>query len=210
MTIGDAYGTAAQYRAKYNVVSTTGEYTDALLDRVIGGVSRLIDSKVGRRAGFQKDASAVARIYAPSSAIGPFHRLTIDDTVSVSSITVDEDQDNTFARTLAATDYELIDRDAATRPEPAPYHAIELTPWGNYRLFIPGARVKVTGVRGWPAVPSAITEAALELAAIVRVESPRATNRVNEMNQVISTSRAAQGIIEQLIAAYADDKRFAL
>lgn len=218
VAIGDAYATAAEYRAVVNMSDTSEDATTIARDLL--AVSRYIEQELGRVAGFNKDASAVDRIYMPrgrvrygyAEAENPWlasngtRVLDVDDIVSVTSIKVDQDIDDTFSLTLATTDYELLPRNAADGPEARPYRQIELTPWGTQSVWRPGARVKVNAVFGWPAVPSAIKDATIQLTAILRLQSPRATNRVNEMNQSLSTSRVAQEIVAGLLAAYLDPK----
>ncbi|MGE0227762.1 MAG: hypothetical protein AB7I38_10985 [Dehalococcoidia bacterium] len=202
MAIGDAYATAAEYLAVTDRVDAS---ENTIIERDLKAVSRLIDSELGRPSGFNKDATATVRIYDPWSSLGAFSRLYIEDLVELGGsggITIDTGRDNTFATTLVAADYELLPRNAAVGPEVRPYDTIELTSWGSRRVFVPGQRVKVTGIHGWPAVPSAIVTATIELTRIVRLESPRSTTRVNELQQVISTSRVAQGIIDKLLERY--------
>ena len=86
-------------------------------------------------------------------------------------------------------------------PEPNPYRAIQLTSWGNSGAFR-GHRVRVVGTFGWPAVPAAIRTATIELAAILRLQSPRATNQIQEFDQVIAASNEAQKILHRLVAVY--------
>lgn len=202
MAIGDAYATAAEYLAVTDRVDAS---ENTIIERDLKAVSRHIDAELGRPSGFNKDAAATVRIYDPSSSLGAFARLYIEDLVELGgsgSITIDTGRDNTFATTLPTTDYELLPRNASVGPEARPYDTIELTSWGTRGVFVPGQRVKVTGIHGWPAVPAAIVAATIELTRIVRLESPRSTTRVNEMQQVISTSRAAQGIIDKLLERY--------
>lgn len=207
MAIGDAYATAVEYRV---VVEMDSSANDTVIGRDLLAVSRLIDWKLERPMGFNKDATATVRVYNPSPSIGPYCRLIIDDLVTLTSIAIDTGRDDTFATTLVTSDYELLDRNATLGPEARPYHTVELTEWGSRSLFIPGERVRVTGVHGWPSVPNAIKSATIELTRIFRIESPRATSSVNEMSQVIATSRVAQGIVDQLLERYADRDRIAL
>lgn len=203
MSIGDAYATVQQYRDSKEK-STVDD--DTSIQRELVAVSRFLDQQLGHRLGFNNDGTSPAddvdRIYGPGS--GPY--LDINDHVSITTITVDENRDNTFALTLTATDYELLPRNATLLPEPEPYRTVMLTDYGALTKWPTGARVKVTGIGGWPAVPAAILTATIELTGILRLESPRATNRVNEMNQVLSTSRAAQDILRGLTEAYRDPR----
>ncbi len=131
--------------------------------------------------------------------------LYVDDLVSVSSIKIDEDMDGSFddESALAVTDYELLPRNAALGAEPRPYTAIELTPWGTKYAFQPGARVEVTGIHGWPAVPEPVKRACIHLTAILRLETPRAQATVSELGQVVQSSPQARGIIRDLLTGYA-------
>lgn len=196
MAIGDAYATVAEYSA------TRGKLSDqdhAAITRDLKAVSRYIDIATGRIAGFNRDATAVARVYIPPRT-SP--ELLIADLVSVSAVVVDSSMNGQYGETLTASDYELQPIDAPDGPEAWPYTSILATPWGNRASWLRGMRVKVTGIWGWPAVPSAIATATIELTAILRLESPRATNSITEMNQVLGTSRAAQSIVGELVNGY--------
>lgn len=226
MALGDAYATVQEYRDSKEKTSVDD---DTSIDRELTAVSRYLDRALGRVLGFNNDGTTptddVARIYESPSRGGSLRagwaesenpwktgnvsrHLDIDDHVSITSVTVDENRDNTFSLTLVASDYELLPRNAGNLPEPVPYRTIFLTDYGTQGFWQPGARIKVTGIGGWPAVPSAIVSATIELTAILRLESPRATTRVNELNQVLSTSRAAQGIINDLTRTYLSPRAY--
>lgn len=128
--------------------------------------------------------------------------LDIDDLVSITSIEVDEQIDNTFSLALASTDYELLPRNAALGSEPAPYTQIDLTPYGTQYRWLPNARVKVTGIWGWPAVPQAIRIATIKFTAIMRNEGPDATGRLMELDQVVEQSPEGKIMAYQLMRAY--------
>lgn len=58
-------------------------------------------------------------------------------------------------------------------------------------------------------IPSAIKRLCIDLVAIWRLESPRATNRIAEgIDSFSSTSVAASQLLERVVAAYADDAWF--
>lgn len=200
MAIGDAYATVAQYRTvKGNPESAED---DIAIERDLKAVARFIDLITHRPVGFNKDASNVDRIYMVE---WQGTRLEVDDLVSVGSVVVDKGPTGTYNTTVVeGTDFELYPLNAARGPEARPYWRLDMLPWATTLKSWPkGARVKITGVFGWPAVPSAVVSANIELTAILRIESPRATNRVNELNTVFtSTSRQAQGIVEDLVRRY--------
>lgn len=127
--------------------------------------------------------------------------LDIDPLVSVSSITVDEGRDNTFSRTLVASDYELLPRNAAQGPEPEPYRQIFLTNYGTLFGWPSQARVKVHGIFGWPSVPVGIRDGCIELAGILLGDSPLATRQYTDMGAV-GASTEARGIVRGLIESH--------
>lgn len=202
MAIDSAYATAAQYR---DVVgkSVTGDDTEIL--RQLTAMTRVIERECGRT--FNKDAAATTRVYTPTDR----DCIEIDDLVSVTSIKVDVGNDLTFAGDdglTVTTQYELLPLNAAAGSEPEPYTMIRRVDqaWPGYVNTVSGwlyNRVQVEGVFGWPAVPGPIVEACIQLTAILRLESPRATSRIDEAGTVVGTSRDAQQIIERLKQQYA-------
>lgn len=187
MAIGDAYATLAEYKAE---MSKTDTADDTPLTRQLLAVSRLIDQETGHFLGFNKDASDVARTYKPRWG-GEFLDLGDDYYASVTSIAVD-------GVALGASDWELTPLNAANKPEAEPYRRIRhlTSSWAAETTVV------VTGKAGWPAVPKAIVTACVQLTAILRMESPRATSRANEVGGVIATSRVGQSIVAELRQSY--------
>ena len=196
--VTDAYATSEEYRRVYKG-STSDD--DPVLDSDLLAVSRHLDHRLGRF--FTKDEADIARIYVPSSGCG--NTLWIDDlSASPTSIKIDDGDDGSFSgdTALASSDYELNPLNASKGPEPRPYTHIVLTSWGTKGEWPEGQRVEITGKWGWPSVPEAIKRATIELTGILRVESARATSRVDEIGTVIGMSSAAQNIIQRLMDAY--------
>lgn len=202
MAIGDRYATATEYRAQRGTVANSD---DAVIERALDAASFLINRSTARPLGFQKDAAGISRYY-----VGNGHRvLDINDHVSISAVAYDSARDDTYATTLAATDYEKLPLNAASRPVPEPYRQLRATEWGSLGIWPHGTKVRVTGVGGWNAVPAAVKAAAIELAALILIQSPRATSEMNEMGAtVVRTSREAQGIIQNLVRAYRDPRSY--
>jgi hypothetical protein len=215
-----AYATPANYRA---VVGKTDSSDDAEILVDLQAVSRYIDREYGRF--FTSDVTPVARVYAVpwdtahlppldwaaglvdprEYARGPWRRLLqVDDLAAApTSVIVDEDGDGLFADApWSSTTYELWPLNAAVGPEPEPWTALSVPPWSAKGGFPAGARVQITAAWGWPAVPAAILRLTCHLAGILRLESPRATTRMNEMDQVISTSKAARDLLANLAPRY--------
>lgn len=222
MPVTDAYATAAQYRTIV-AKSDAGSDTDVAGDLL--ALSRWLDKKLGRF--FTKDAAAVARVFTLPGSLrtalaaaplgwaesenpwryGVYSRtLSVDDLAAApTSVKIDQNGDGLFTdeTALAATDYELWPLNAALGPEPSPYTAVVIPVWSTVGGFPAGARVQVTAQWGWPAVPEAIMRATCQITGILRLESPRATQRVSELGEVIGTSRQAQEIVEKLACVYA-------
>lgn len=195
MAIGDAYATAEEYRS---VIGMTGTGDDDDILRDLKAVSRYIEGKLGRH--FNKDDSAVARIYVPryTSRI-----LRVDDLADdPDSIKLDCDLDGTYEITLDSDDYELLPRNADKLPEARPWTQIRLTDWGDYSQFTKDCRVEVTAKFGWPSVPEGVKRAVIHLTAILRLESARATRRVPELGETVETSPEAMSIVRQLTDDY--------
>lgn len=200
--IGDPYCTVVDYKAR--IGSAAAWATDATRDAVVlsqlKAISRYIDRRVGRF--FTKDAAAVARLYF-RELYKDATVLVVDDLVSVTTIKVDVNDDGSFAETaLATADYELRPLNADKGPEPRPYTQIYATRVGAQRAWPAGIRIQVTGVYGWPAVPEAIQDATVQLAGILRIESPLATMRIPEIGEAIEASAEARQLLAGLVAMY--------
>ena len=196
MALGDAYATTAQYRDSKEKTSVDD---DTSIERELKATARYIDRLLGRALGFNQDAADVARVYTMGNGVV----LDIEDHASITSVEVGDHYTGVYDTALASTAWTKLPRSAASKPLPEPYRQIE------FLSSAPGrsALVRVTGKGGWPSVPDAIVAANIELTGILRLESPRATNRVNEIGQVMSTSRAAQNILGELLAAYSSVSR---
>lgn len=222
MALTDPYASVQEYR---DVVDKTDAASDGAILDDLTAVSRWLDLKLGRF--FTKDAAPVARVFTIPGALrnrfmvpplgwaesenpymyGTWSRsLTVDDIASTTGLSIicDTDRNGLFDDgALAATDYELWPLNAALGPEPKPYTTIVIPSWSTVGGFPVGVRVQVTAVWGWPAIPAAIARATCHLTGILRLESPRATSRVNELGEVLSTSKQARDLLEDLRAQYA-------
>ena len=109
---------------------------------------------------FYQSTAATVRYYTASQS----GKVLIADCVSLSAVATDADGDRTYEDTWTATDYDLLPENAAADNEP--YTTLAVAPGGDYGFPV-GIRkgVKMTGVWGWPAVPSAVRGACLLRAA---------------------------------------------
>lgn len=204
----DAYATAAEYRAQAGKTGT-GDDTQILLD--LKAVSRYLDALLGWEAtGFQKDASDATRVLTIPRTSKDLSILRAPLSATPTTIKIDTDQDGSFAdeTALASTDYRLYSSDTELfsnnqlRPVQWPATIIRLTPWGTQGYWNRGLDVEIVGKFGWPAVPQQIKSATIELARLWRLESPRATSRVSELEGMVQTSPQAQSLINKLIQAF--------
>jgi len=178
-----AYATESEYRA---VIGMTDTGNAAQINADLETISRYIDGRLGRH--FGKDDVDVTRTYEVKETR---EYIWIDDVVSIVSVAVD-------GRVLDAQDYELLPLNADKGPEPRPYTRLRL----KKGVFWEGARVEITGRFGWPDVPNPIKAATIQLTAILRLETPRATRRIPELGDAIEASPDAQRIIRDLMDAY--------
>ncbi|OQB25098.1 MAG: hypothetical protein BWY10_02526 [Chloroflexi bacterium ADurb.Bin180] len=147
-----SYATMTELKARLAISDSTD---DVMLDNALAAASRWIDLYCGRRF----DYTTETRYYTAEEG----DLLRVDDLVSVSSLTTDEDEDRTYETTWTTNDYDLMPANAAL--ENRPYTTLEVSPIGSY-AFPTGAKgVKLVGVFGWPAVPGPVKEATLLLAA---------------------------------------------
>ena len=191
MAVTAAYATAQQYR---NVTGKTDMADDAEILTDLTAVSRYLEGRLGRH--FTKDVSAVKRIYLPEENVTA---LRVDDMAEApTSITLDTGGDGQYATVLESADYELLPFNADKGPEPRPYTKIRML----NGVFYKNVRVKVKAKFGWPDVPTAIERATIQITAILRLESPRATRRISELGEAIDASQDAQSIVRQLTDSY--------
>lgn len=222
--LNDPYASFDEY-ALVTPTSSTSQHK-ATVERQLVSVSRYLDRELfgDPRHTFNQVAAAEARVFKPrhtgpinAEAENPYgsskasRYLAVDPIATEAGlvILIDKDRDGSFAdeAALAATDYELLPRNADKGPEPAPWTEIFLTEYGNEVGWPLGARVEVTAVWGWPAVPSAIKDATIELTRLLRVEGPRATTQITDVGGVgatLATSRGAQRIVSDLKRHYAE------
>ena len=193
MALSDAYATAAQYRDR---VGRDSSADDPTIDLQLGMTSRWWDAKLRRGAGFNKDASPVARrYYVHRSPQGcGSETLFVDDIATASGLVV-----TIGGVTVASSVYELWPLNAALGPEAQPYDRIMRVDGTEWPF---GELITVTAFYGWPAVPAGIVEATIEWTAIWRGESVRTTARVNELDQVANVSPYHLSQLKRITGAY--------
>lgn len=159
--------------ASVTITDTSDVFDDAMLERAIEAASRAIDDHCDQGAGrrrFFKNGTAEARHVSPLFE----DEITVDDLVSVSSLKTDDDGDGVYETTWTTADYVLQPRDAGVESPARPYRRIALSKTQSLIFPIGADTVELTGVFGWPAVPTQVTMACLLQAAHIyrRKDSP--------------------------------------
>ena len=165
MAITNGYASLADVKAALRISDTVD---DALLETAIESASRLIDGYANRN--FYSAGSAV-RYFAATDGL----TTEIDDLISLTTLQTSSNLDSTYDLTWASTDYQL---------EPLNGRTDGLTGWPATRIRAIGnvvfpaaygiAGVKVTGVWGWSAIPTAVKQACVIQASRIfkRLDSP--------------------------------------
>ena len=202
------YAAAAEYLTQSGKTGT-GDNAQTLLD--LEAVSTYLNQRLGWEAtGFGKDASDATRVLTIPRTSKDLSILAAPLSAAPTTIKIDTDQDGDFTdeTALAAADYRLYvsDHELFTnnllRPIPWPALIIRLTPWGAQGEWTKNLDVQIVGKFGWPAVPQAIKSTTIELTRIWRLESPRATSTISELEGVVQSSPQAQGLVNRLLDTY--------
>lgn len=200
MALSDAYATAAEYRARIVKIDNADDST--ILEDLKAG-SRLVDHHTGQPFGFNKDASPTTRVVYPTVA---GRSLIVPPIASSAGIVIKVDTNLTGSfsgyTAIPDADYQLRPLDAALVSRP--YTELYIPSWASSATYLwaKDVPVQITATFGWPSVPEAIKRATIELTAIVRLESPRGTNRIDDFGQVLSVSRRARDIVDELMQMY--------
>lgn len=232
MPISDAYTDAATYRAIIKMTDTT---QDANILNALKAISRYVDRECDRvLTGFAQDAGSTTRIFWPKSsdsgnpeAENPWRGLSrsrfleLDEMAAVpTSVVIDTNRAGTFAgytpltnptdsSGLVGGDYQCFPKNADKGPEPKPWTQLFIPTWSKQSGWWPGCMVQVTSIWGYPAIPAAISQAVIQLAAILRIEGPRATMQVAEgVDAAVQASPAASAIVMKLVKAYRHERAY--
>lgn len=207
----DPYATAAEYRGQVDKSITTD---DTVISRNLNAVSRMLEQELGRV--FNQSSAGEARYFDTGVSIsdddprskylvtpreyGTNSSLPIDDLVTMTELASDLDGNATWETIAAAGDTILRPYNAAISGKP--YTSLILSPNAGVNIGGYAKSVRITGTWGWPSVPAPIKEATIQLAAILRIESPRAQAAVSEIGQLVTMSAQGRGIIDRLVREY--------
>lgn len=154
---------------------------------------------------FWRTASSEVRTFEP----GDLYCLRLpefNDLVSVTTLKTDASGDGTYETTWTTGDYQLQPVNPGAAPETKPYTRIravgsQLFPWIVSGILARRDLIQITGVFGWPAVPSAVKQACGLMAAELfrRKDAPLGTAGEGEF-LIPTTSQTQQA--KALLAPY--------
>ena len=148
------YATQAEAKAILGIASSDST-ENTLVDSLITAASSAIDQYCDRPAGFGPQGSQT-RYYAADD----YHRIDVDDLLTVTSLATDDGIDGTYSQTWAVGTYNLMPYNAALAGRP--YTSIESSDTSILN-FPKGSTkgVKIIGTWGWSAIPAAVKQACL-------------------------------------------------
>ena len=200
MAITNGYCTLAQIKAAARIQDSVD---DSLLEMAVESASRAIDGHAGRY--FYSSGTATRYFTADESFI-----CEIDDLAGTAlTLQSSSNAQRNFDVTWAVGDYQLEPTNGVVDGLGVPYTRIRAVQ--NYLFPIQGgdALVKVTGVFGWPAVPTSITQACVIQASRIfkRLDSPLGIAGFGDMG-AMRVSRYLDPDVEQLVAPYRRMRNF--
>lgn len=203
MSLTDPYATAEEYRATIKPDADDGG--DALITEDLTAISRYLDGKLGQFFGQDETESERVFEYWPKRHASVYRWPVIDRLstnpilppfTSLTSITFAD------GLVIPVAELDLYPFDAGLRPEPVPYRAIGRANHTGFYYNSANNKVRMMMKAGWPAIPAAIKATTIQLCAMLRLETPRATRRIPEMGDAIETSPSAQALVWRLADQY--------
>ena len=175
MAIVNGYCTLAEIKASARI---TDSVDDTLLELAVESASRMVDSYTQR---YFYNAGTATRLFAPQDS----YVAEIDDLITLTTLQTSDGDD--FGTTWAAKDYQLEplngNVDGLTGHPATRIRAVDDF---IFNVLDGEATVKVIGVWGWSAVPTAVKQATVIQAARIfkRNDSPLGIAGFGEMGAV--------------------------
>jgi hypothetical protein len=169
MSITNGYATLANVKAALRIQDSVD---DALLDISIEAASREIDGWCERVF----SQSTATRIYRPTDVF----TVEVDDLQSITTLKTDADGTGTFGTTWSTADYQLNPLNGIAGGITTPYTTLRAIGSYLFPIYEPRnvnaneASVQITGVWGWPSIPTAVKQACiiLSMRQFKRYDSP--------------------------------------
>jgi hypothetical protein len=160
MTITNGYTTLANFKAYAMPDRGTDAADDGVIEAIIEAVSRWIDAQTGRH--FYTTSADETRYFTADRS----YELYTGDLISVTTLSLDTQNDRTYAANLTSDEYNLAPYNASV--DGKPYNSIELIPTlADYAFPLTARGVKVVGKFGWTTAPKDITELCNDIARSV-------------------------------------------
>ena len=175
MPIVNGYASLAEIKASARITDTVD---DALLELAVESASRLVDSYTQR---YFYNAGTATRLFAPLDN----YITEIDDLISLSVLQTSDG--DTFGTTWATKDYQLEPLNGVVDGLTGhPATRIRAVDDFLFNLLDGEATVRITGVWGWSAVPTAVKQATIIQAARIfkRNDSPTGIVGFGELGAV--------------------------
>ena len=169
MAITDGYATLSDVKAALRITDTVD---DSLLEISIEAASREIDGWCERVF----TSSTATRIYRPTDVF----TVDVDDLQSITTLKTDSDGDGVFDVTWESTDYQLNPLNGIAGGITTPYTQVRAIGQYLFPIYEPRnvnaneASIQITGVWGWPSIPTAVKQACiiLSMRQFKRYDSP--------------------------------------
>ena len=192
MAITNGYCSLADVKASARI---TDNVDDAMLELAVESASRLVDSYTQR---YFYNAGTATRLFTPQDS----YITEIDDLVSITTLQT-SDGDN-FGTTWASKDYQLEPLNGVVDGLTG-YPATRIRAIDDFLFnYLDGeATVRITGVWGWSAVPTAVKQATVIQASRIfkRNDSPLGIAGFGEMGAV-RVGTQLDPDVKQLIEPY--------
>ncbi|MCY4122541.1 MAG: hypothetical protein OXG72_16645 [Acidobacteria bacterium] len=202
LSVSGTYANLSAYKARYKDRST-GQ--DEAITRALQTATEFIESRYGAHRTFF-DAGEEARIYQSDPCLPDI--LEVDDFRAGAGWTLaaSYDADDWNDVDVVQADYMAgpIRRRGLTLDLPSEQLEVRRDPHSAPTYFSACPYWRLTATYGWAAVPSAIEQACLEIAALVMAQGPRATRQVvvGPTGESIQASPAALAVIDALPRVY--------
>jgi hypothetical protein len=188
MAITNGYATLLDVKAALRI---TDSIDDSLLETSIESASRMIDGYTARTF---SNAGTAVRNFAATDDLN----LIIDDAISISEVASTDEIGDTYT-VWKVTDYQLEPVNSRSDGLYMPYTGIRAINDYAWPVVDQQALCRITGVWGWPAVPTAIKQATIIQASRLfkRLDSPLGVAGFGDLG-AIRVGRYLDPDVEQL------------
>jgi hypothetical protein len=188
MSISNGYATLSDVKAALRI---TDAIDDQLLETAIESASRMIDGYTARTF---SNAGTATRNFAATDDLN----LIIDDAISISEVASTDEIGDSYT-VWKVTDYQLEPLNSRSDGLYMPYTGIRAVNDYAWPVVDQQALCRITGVWGWPSVPTAIKQATIIQASRLykRLDSPLGVAGFGDMG-AIRVGRYLDPDVEQL------------